>query len=158
MFEREFRRVFRVLQRLSGDPDLASDLAQEAFVKLLQRGDMPVTPVPWLVTVALNQLRNTRSRDARRVQLMTAISDVEATSDAAGPDDVVLADERRRQVRRTLDQLPVRQAKLLMLSAEGYSYGEIAAALDLNDASVGTLLLRAKQAFRATHAENTDAR
>ncbi len=158
LFEREFRRVFRVLQRMAGDPDLASDLAQEAFVKLLQRGGMPDAPVPWLVTVALNQLRNTRSRDARREELLMQDHDA-ATFGARSPspDQALLAEESRRLVRTTLDQLPERQAQLLLLSAEGYSYREIADVLALTEASVGTLILRAKRAFRALHAGDADA-
>ena len=40
-----------------------------------------------------------------------------------------------------------RQARLLLLRHSGFSYQEIAAALDLNPASVGTLLARAEQTF-----------
>jgi DNA-directed RNA polymerase specialized sigma24 family protein len=35
--------------------------------------------------------------------------------------------------------------------AEGYSYRDIAAALDLRETSVGTLLARAKRAFRENY-------
>ena len=37
---------------------------------------------------------------------------------------------------------------LLVLRSDGLSYIELASALDLNPASVGTLLARAQQAFR----------
>ncbi len=47
-----------------------------------------------------------------------------------------------------LGALPTRQAELLLLRHEGLSYDEVAAALGLNPASVGTLLARAQQAFR----------
>lgn len=158
LFEREFRRVFRVLQRLAGDPDLASDLAQESFVKLLQRGVMPDTPVPWLVTVALNQLRNTRSRDARRHQLLTLEHGVDPpASPSPSPDHELLIEESRQTVRATLSQLSERQAQLLLLSAEGYSYREIGTILELEEGSVGALILRAKRAFRACHTEVSDA-
>ena len=41
-----------------------------------------------------------------------------------------------------------RQAELLLLRSHGLSYDEFASALDLNPASIGTLLSRAQQAFR----------
>jgi len=41
-----------------------------------------------------------------------------------------------------------RQAELLLLRSDGHSYDELAGSLSLNPASVGTLLSRAKQAFR----------
>jgi RNA polymerase sigma-70 factor (ECF subfamily) len=41
-----------------------------------------------------------------------------------------------------------RQAELLLLRHEGFDYRELAAALHLNPASVGTLLSRAQETFR----------
>jgi RNA polymerase sigma-70 factor (ECF subfamily) len=60
-------------------------------------------------------------------------------------------------VRRALDRLPEREQRLLLLQAEGYSYREIAEALELNEASVGVLLARARRAFRKTYEEPSDA-
>jgi DNA-directed RNA polymerase specialized sigma24 family protein len=45
----------------------------------------------------------------------------------------------------------------LLLRAEGYSYRDIAAALELNEASVGTLLARAKQSFLQYYEADADA-
>jgi len=50
-------------------------------------------------------------------------------------------------VRLILANLDERQAELLLLPSRGLSYREVAA-LDLNPASVGTLISRAPQAFR----------
>jgi RNA polymerase sigma factor (sigma-70 family) len=50
--------------------------------------------------------------------------------------------------RTALDSLPLRDRQLLLLRYEGYSYRELASALDLTETSVGTLLARAKDAFR----------
>ena len=47
-----------------------------------------------------------------------------------------------------IDHLPERERQLLLLRAEGYSYRDLARALDLEESSVGTLLARAKRAFR----------
>ena len=41
-----------------------------------------------------------------------------------------------------------RQAELLVLRSQGLSYDELAGALDLKPASIGTFLIRAEQAFR----------
>ena len=41
-----------------------------------------------------------------------------------------------------------RHAELLVLRSQDLSYDELASALDLNPASIGTLLSRAQQAFR----------
>ena len=47
-----------------------------------------------------------------------------------------------------LAALQSRQSEMLLLRSEGLSYEELASALDLNPASVGTLLSRAQEAFR----------
>ena len=71
LFQTEFPRLFRYLDRLSGEPDLAADLAQEAFIRLNRRGAMPDRPGSWLISVAMNLFRNLRSTDARRRRLLT---------------------------------------------------------------------------------------
>jgi RNA polymerase sigma factor (sigma-70 family) len=149
LFETEFPRLFRYLDRLSGDPDLAADLAQEAFVRLNRRGTMPDTPAPWLVTVALNLFRNVRSTRTRRKRLLTVARVESALADPSRPpDELSDATESHERVRAALDSLPEREQRLLLLKAEGYSYREIATALELNENSIGTLLARAKRTFR----------
>jgi RNA polymerase sigma-70 factor (ECF subfamily) len=65
-------------------------------------------------------------------------------------------DEAER-VRATIERLGERDRQLLLLRAEGYGYRELAAALGLNEASVGTLLARAKRAFREAYEGSVDA-
>jgi RNA polymerase sigma-70 factor (ECF subfamily) len=52
-----------------------------------------------------------------------------------------------------LGALSPRQAELLLLRSQGLNYDELASTLDLNPASVGTLLSRAQQAFRKEYVE-----
>jgi DNA-directed RNA polymerase specialized sigma24 family protein len=52
-------------------------------------------------------------------------------------------------VRAALDALPLRERQLLLLSAEGYAYREIARVLDVAEGSIGTLLRRARVKFHA---------
>ena len=54
----------------------------------------------------------------------------------------------QKQVRVVLSVLPWRQSALLLLRHEGLSYLELAATLQMNPGSIGTLLARAQQAFR----------
>jgi len=158
LFHRHFHRLVRYLDRLSGDPELACDLVQEAFVKLHRRGALPDHPEAWLITVAMNLFRNARSTAARRRKLLTAAR-VEATMGDPGPDAEQLLEGRdeRDRVRAAIDRLAERERQLLLLRAEGYGYREMAAALGLHEASVGTLLARAKRAFRETYERGADA-
>ena len=158
VFEANFARLFRYLDRLSGDPDLSADVAQEAFVRLYQRGALPDTPAAWLISVAMNLFRNERSTRGRRRRLLTEARSRHALGDAApAPDDLAVAGETRRRVRATIDQMPERERRLLLLQAEGFSYREIAAGLGIHEASVGTLLARARRAFRTLYEGDSDA-
>jgi len=146
------------MDRLTGEPDLAADLAQEAFVKLYHRGSFPDRPEAWLVTVALNQLRNVKSSSRRRVRLLTPSRAEGVHSDPPpAPDQVAEAEASRGRVRAAIDRLPERERELLLLSAEGYSYRDIAATLALNEASVGVFLSRARTAFRELYAGDPSA-
>ena len=71
----------------------------------------------------------------------------------------ICADANRLEqarVRAVLSGMDERQARLLLLRHTGFSYQEIAAALDLNPASIGTLLNRAEQEFRKIYESNGD--
>lgn len=67
---------------------------------------------------------------------------------APSPEEEVLFEERRMLVRKPLDALPPRERALLLLREEGYSYRELAVVLEIVETTVGTLLARAKVAFR----------
>lgn len=157
LFHARFESLHRLLHRRSGDADLASDLAQDAFAALYRRGTIPEAPEAWLVTVALNRLRNARVRSARRRVLRLAHSGATAGDAPPGPAEAVEAVEARDRVRRALEHLPERERDLLLLRAEGFRYREIARTLELNEASVGTLLRRAKQAFLDAYEGGSDA-
>jgi len=158
LFEAHFQRVYRYLNRLSGDPELAADVAQETFVKLYQRGSAPDSPAAWLISVAMNLFRNASSTRSRRLRLLTPARGESVLADPPpSPDQALEAKDSRRRVRLVLDRMPEREREMLLLRAEGYSYREIALALGLNEASVGVLLARARRVFRETYEESPDA-
>ncbi|HEY7471707.1 MAG TPA: sigma-70 family RNA polymerase sigma factor [Gemmatimonadota bacterium] len=145
-----YASLFRYFDRLSGDPDLAADIVQEAFVRLYRRGALPDRPDRWLVTVALNLFRNERATARRRGALRLERAPDLSPAGFPTPADRVEGLERRARVRAALDRLSRRERELLLLRAEGYGYRDLAAILELNEASVGTLLARAKRAFQAS--------
>lgn len=134
LFQVHFPRLHRYLNRLSGDPELAADLAQQAFIRLFRRGSLPDAPEAWLIGAATNLLRNEKSSSRR--------------SRPSSPGQALAGEDSRRRVRSAIAGMPERERQLLLLRAEGYSYRDMAAALDLNEASIGTLLARARAAFR----------
>jgi RNA polymerase sigma factor (sigma-70 family) len=158
LFEAHYRRLFRYLNRLTGDAERAADLAQETFIRLYQRGEAPDAPEAWVISVAMNLLRNDATTRQRRGRLLTVARGEGAHSDSQpGPDQPVMSDEISGQVRKAMDAMPERDRQLLLLRAEGYSYREIAESLELNEASVGVMLARAKRAFRDHYQDSADA-
>lgn len=149
-FDARFPSLFRYLDRLCADPDLAADLAQEAFVRLYNRNAMPVNVWTWLVAVSSNLLRDDRRRRSRQRRLLLRRSAADLMGDPSpSPDSGALRAEARREVRAVLDTLRERDVQLLLLREEGLSYRELGVALGISEISVGTFLARARLAFQA---------
>lgn len=148
-FNDRFPRLFSYLARLTGDADQATDVAQTAFIELYRRGSLPDDPGAWLVSVAHNRLRDEERTWRRRLALLTDVPDrAPAPTAPPGPDIVIETIEHRQRVRVALGELTERDRRLLLLHHSGHSYREIAAIVEIADASVGTLLRRAGTAFR----------
>ena len=87
-------------------------------------------------------LRAQRRRASLEVHLKAIVRAVPT------PEDIRAAAEEQERVRWVLAVIQPRHAELLLLRSQDLSYDELASALDLNPASIGTLLSRAQQAFR----------
>ena len=144
-FQKLYPSLFRYLHRLTGDADVAEDIAQETFVRLL-RQSLPADEVrPWLFTVAMNLVRDHARKTERRQRLLTTAPVLVAQSTL--PDENVERAERVTRVRGALERLPVRDRQLLLMREEGFKYEEIAAVIGVAPASVGTLIARALKRF-----------
>ena len=146
-FRADYPRIARAITRIIGDPARAEDLAVEAFWRLWRTPQAQCdTSGGWVyrtaVRLAVDELRR-RARRARYEPLLTFFSRSPRT-----PDDLFSTGEEQGQVRAVLAAMAPRQAELLLLRSDGLPYDELAAVLSLNPASVGTLLSRAKAAFR----------
>ena len=144
-FRAHYQRIARSIARITGDPSRAEDLAAEAFWKLWRNRKAQGTKAGgWVyrtaIRLGLNDLR--RNQRQRRNEEQSNVLPA-----PLNPEDAHAAAEEREHVRLILASLDERQAELLLLRVSGLSYSEVAAALDLNPASVGTLISRAQQAF-----------
>ena len=146
VFHAHYARLARVIARVIRDPARAEELAVEVLWKFWRTpGAQGEQAGGWLhrtaVRIGLNELRS-RLRSSRHERMS------DATPGARDPEQVRASAEMQEHVRTVLGALDPRQAELLLLRAGGLSYAEVAAALELNPASVGTLISRAQQAFR----------
>lgn len=146
LFARHHPALERYLDRLTGDPDLAADFAQETFFRLLQQDHRPAQPRPWLFRVATNLVRDAARQSRRRRELGTGERLARSHGDAPdAPDRVVGREHARRLVLEALDALSDKEREALLMREEGFKHREIAEALGTTTGSVGTLLRRAIQ-------------
>ena len=151
LFQEHWAHVYRLLNRLVGDPAEAEDLALETFVRLYQRFPLRETefnPGGWLHRVATNLgLHSIRSWKRRERYEMAAGKYALEETPEVRPAEILAQEEERHLVRLVLAQMNERQSQLLVMRYSGLSYKEIAQALRLAPASIGPLLLRAEREF-----------
>jgi RNA polymerase sigma factor (sigma-70 family) len=144
IFRAAYPRVVAIAARVLGGRGAAEDVAQEVFLSF-GRSAVPAPEAPgWLAVAAAHTALNHLRADRRRVAREAG----EQRFDVPDVADTVVASEERRRVREALGRLPRRQATALVLRHSGLSYAEVAAALDISPASVGTTIRRAESALR----------
>ena len=156
VFHEQYPRIARAIARLVQDPGRAEELAVEAFWRLSRH---PKAQGPraaaWLyrtaIRIGLDEIRKQGRRD--KYEKLFGVSNTTPT-----PEELYVEREKQRQVQTVLARLKARQAELLFLRSDGWSYQEIAEALDLNPTSIGTLLRRAQQAFRKEYIRRYEQR
>jgi RNA polymerase sigma factor (sigma-70 family) len=144
-FHQHYDRIARAVARIVGDTSCAEELAVEAFWKFWRTPQAHGESAGgWLYRTAINlglyELRR-RARHTRYQNLLHFRS-------PSTPEEIHAAAEEQTQVRCVLATMKPRDAELLLLRSNDLSYEELASALDLNAASVGTLIGRARTAFR----------
>ena len=146
VFRAHYARLARVIAKVTRDPARAEDLAVEVCLKWsATRKTEGENPERWLYRAAVQAGLNELRRQMRQSRYERLVSFVRGSP---SPEDLLATRQEQERVRLLLSAIEPRQAELLVLRSEGFSYQELAATLNLNPASVGTLLSRAQQAFR----------
>jgi RNA polymerase sigma-70 factor (ECF subfamily) len=136
-FHVQYERIARAVARVVRDPARAEDIATEAFWKLWRNPKVCESgqAVGWIYRTAVRMAIYELRKEARRTRYegLQVIGQSDRT-----PEEAHAAAEERDRVRLVLASLDPRQADLLLLRSNGLSYVDVAAALDLKPASVGT--------------------
>lgn len=149
IFRRYHTEVYRYVQRLIGEREEAADITQETFRRLLEADERPDDVKAWLVTVALNQVRDRARKRSRRREL--ASGEDLLPDGPERPDQAYDRRERQSEARRALNALDPRDRKMLLLKEEGFKYREIAEMIGVKTGSVGTMLARALKEFEEAY-------
>jgi RNA polymerase sigma-70 factor (ECF subfamily) len=146
IFRLKYAHIARVIARIVRDRARAEELAVEVFLKLWRtrqaHGDKAAG---WLYRTAIRTALDELRRTARRARYERLFGFARS---GPSPEEIHAATEEQERVRTVLKAMAPRQAELLLLRSEDLTYAEIADALELNPASVGTLLSRAQNGFR----------
>jgi RNA polymerase sigma-70 factor (ECF subfamily) len=137
--------LVRFLTRRLGDRDWAEELAQETFVRALKQDEI-ASERSWLFAVASNLVRDEARREARerkRQEVLRAQAEAESSVEPAATS--MERAEDRALARQAIEMLGERDRDALLMREEGLGYEEIAEALGLSVASVGTTLSRARR-------------
>lgn len=140
--------AWQITYRFLGDSMAAEDVAQEAFIRLLQaaRRYRPTAAFRTYFYRIITRLCIDRTRRKQP----TGIANIPDVPDPAlGPTERLI-DESRVQVREAIDHLPSKQkAAILLKHFEGLSYAEIAQVLGVTPKAVERLISRAGASLRA---------
>lgn len=146
VFHAQYTRIARVIASVIRDPARAEEIAVEVFLRWSRnpraQGECAEG---WLYRVAVRMARNELRRRTRRTRYESLFDFVRRTPT---PEELLAARQEQRKIDVVLSVIEPRHAELLALRSNGLTYDELAAALELNPASVGTFIVRAQQAFR----------
>lgn len=146
-YERTARVLRAYLARVTGDPQLADDLLQEAYYRLLRARsgyESETHRRNALFRIATNLARDNHRR--ARFRVASALDSEQGIPGENGG----LRNEQSTEIRDALSRLKPRERALLWLAyAHGSSHREIAESLGLKTASVKLLLFRARRRLAA---------
>jgi len=146
LFDTGYRRLARLLYRITGDTGRAEEAASEAFWRLHRKPPPQNTNIKgWLYRTGIRLALDQAKKDRRRARYEALGSFLRQ---GASPEQALAQEEERTRVRLALCKLKSDQVALILARAEGLSYSELAVQLRINPASVGTMLARAQEAFR----------
>lgn len=147
LYGRHYDKVFRLCLTHLRNRDLAMDMAQEAFLRALERLETlrdESAFLPWVNTIAMNIIRNWAVRERSRCsywpEMPCAESDLYPQAE-----DLISKHIDRMELRRALIRLPYSAQQVLLLRYfYDFSEKEIAAVLEVPQGTVKSKLYRAR--------------
>lgn len=127
-------RLRAYARSLAPNIDDADDLVSKTCVRVLEKQGQ-FNPSKPLIAWAIQILKNINIDDYRKQKPVTGKMDQELADISSDPDPVI-------EIGRLVNQLPIDQREVLILSGIGYRYKEIAEKLNI---PIGTVMSRLKR-------------
>ena len=150
LYDQQFERVYRLVQRLGVPERDAADVCQEVFLRVHRglerfRGDAQIGT--WLFRIALNEARRWGRLRAVR-QALLALYSREPQPGPGQPDDVLARAEGWRELAAVLDQLkPKLREVFVLFEIEEMSLDQVSAVLNVGAETVKSRIKRARSEF-----------
>ena len=154
------KRIYNLCRRLTGNPEDAAELTQEAFLNAwrgLSRFQGESSFSTWLYRLASNACIDFLRREKRRQSLSMTVSldddeeerQVELPDERYSPEGELERSEARRAVAKGLERLTAEHRQVLVMrEINGLSYAEIGQILGLEEGTVKSRIARARNALR----------
>jgi len=152
LYEELGERAFRLVLRITGDEEVATDLTHDAFVLVAERGSQYTgrgSIKAWVFQIAANLARDWLRTTKRRRTLLEERTDVAHPSRTLWGGGGGLDAETRMVLRRAVAELAEGQRTVLLLyDVDGYTHPEIATMLDIAEGTSKARLSRARARLR----------
>jgi RNA polymerase sigma-70 factor (ECF subfamily) len=142
LYKTQFCDLEKFCLKWTKNTDIAKDIAQESFTKLLQINNSSSSkidnPKAWIYKVAYNHCINHIKFSKRFSGINTLYnqSNIEYPSNLTNTEKLLLIQE-------ALTKLSNKEKALIILYKYGFTYNEMANVIEMNPASVGKTLTRA---------------
>jgi RNA polymerase sigma factor (sigma-70 family) len=145
LFERYHKKIFNFLARMTLDRDLAEDLTQNVFLRIIKYRNSYKDGArfqSWIYQVARNVFSDHYQATKNR---RSDFVDVEKVGDSmADTDDTMDVDEKERILHRSMEKLSEEQRELLILTRfQHMKYEEVALIMDTSVANIKVKVHRA---------------
>jgi len=140
------RSAYNLARWLVRNGEDAEDIVQEAFLKAFKAIDTfrGADARVWMLAIVRNTAMNFLRK--RKPDADIDLDQLEPVDQSPNPEQGLLEETRREQVRRAIARLePEFRETLVLREIEGLSYKEIAAVLDIPSGTVMSRLARARQ-------------
>lgn len=148
LYDANVDRVYRLVYRMVGEPDLAADYTQDTFVRCFERlatfrGESALST--WITAIAISVVYNGQ-RKVRRLRSREV--DLEQADPVATPGREADPDLKAR-LAEAIGELPEGyRTVFLMHDVEGYTHDQIGAALGIQEGTSKAQLSRARARLR----------
>jgi RNA polymerase sigma-70 factor (ECF subfamily) len=155
LFVRHGQKIFNLFLRQTGNAELARDLTQETWVRLVDarhRYQPSKSFSSWLYTIAMNLLRDEIKRRKRHGlhKSLETINNTLQEPEAYSTEQKITAAEQKTQIQRAVQSLPKEQREVVLLAKyQELPYAKVAEILGISETAAKQRAWRGLQTLRS---------